>query len=149
MGTSNNNVIDFSILKKKSFQVGDKTLELDTSDLKMIVRFEKMYPVLLEEGSKIADLEQYVNENSIELDKIADALDSVDNAMRDAIDYIFDSNVCEICVDHGSLLDPINGEYRFEHIIDTLLPLYEKNLQDETKKIQTRVKKYTDKYTKK
>lgn len=144
-----NNVIDLSILKKKEFQVGDKTLELDTSDLKIIPRFEKMYPILMEEGSKIADLDKYVKDEGIDIAGIADALENVDKAMRHAIDFIFDSNVCEICVDHGSMFDPINGEYRFEHIINALLPLYDSNLTAETRKIQNRIKKHTAKYEKK
>ena len=149
MGTTNNNVIDLSVLNKKVYQVGDKTLELDTSDLKIIPRFEKMYPVLMEEGSKLADLEKFVKDEEINLDGIMQVFEEADTAMREAIDYIFDSNVCEVCIDHGSLFDFINGEARFEHLINALMPLYEKNLQEETKKIQKRVKTHTDKYVKK
>lgn len=151
MGTTNNNIIDLSALKKREYKVGDKTLELDTADLKILARFEKMYPVLLEEGSKVAEFNKYIKDGESEIDDIdglANAIDEVDTAMRNAIDFIFDSNVCEVCVDHGSLFDFINGQARFEHIIDALIPLYEKNLQEETKKIQQRVKKHTDKYTK-
>lgn len=148
MGTVNN-IIDLSALKKQEFQVGDKILELDTSDLKIIPRFEQMYPILIEEGSKVAEFDTYVKEEGIDIAGLADALEQIDKAMRDAIDFIFDSNVCEICVDHGSMFDFINGECRFEHVINALLPLYESNLREETKKIQTRIKKHTAKYEKK
>ena len=148
MGTTNN-IIDLSALKKKEFQVGDKILELDTSDLKIIPRFDKMYPILIEEGAKVAELDAYVKEEGIDIAGLADAFEQIDEAMRHAIDFIFDSNVSEICVDHGSMFDFVNGECRFEHIINALLPLYEANLLEETKKIQKRVKKHTDKYVKK
>ena len=106
-----------------------------------------MYPILWEESEKIAQIEDFVkDENNPDLAKIVEVLDEVDKAMRETIDYIFDSNVCEVCIDHGSLFDPINGEYRFEYLINSLLPLYEANLQEETKKIQKRMKKHTDKY---
>ena len=148
MGTSNTNIIDLSILKKKEYHIGDKILELDTSDLKMLPRFEKMYPILIEEGSKVAEFDKYIKEENMDVEGLANAIDEVDKAMRDAIDYIFDSNVCEVCIDHGSLFDFVNGEARFEHLINALLPLYEQNLAEETKKIQNRVKKHTDKYAK-
>lgn len=142
-----NNVIDLSALSRKKFDVNGKVLELDTSDLKIVARFQTMYPILWEESEKIAQIEDFVkDENNPDLAKIVEVLDEVDKAMREAIDYIFDSNVCEVCIDHGSLFDPINGEYRFEYLINSLLPLYEANLQEETKKIQKRMKKHTDKY---
>lgn len=147
MGTTNS--IDLSALRKKEYTVGDKVLELDTSDLKVIARLEKMYPLLLEEGSKIAEFDKYISEEHVDSDGLAEAFEAVDTAMRHAIDYIFDSNVCEVCVDHGSLFDFINGECRFEHIINALLPLYESNLQTEAKRIQKRIKQHTDKYSKK
>ena len=152
MGTSNN-VIDLSALKKKQFDVNGKVLELDTADLNILARFQSMYPTLYEEGAKLAKIEDMVKNSTADdgqnLTDMVQVLNDADKAMRDAIDFIFDSNVCEICIDHGSLFDPINGEYRFEHVINALLPLYEKDLQEETKKIQQRVKKHTDKYTKK
>lgn len=148
MGTSNTNIIDLSALKKKEYKVGDKILELDTSDLKMLPRFEQMYPVLLEAGSKVAEFDKYVKDDGTDIDGLATAIDEVDTAMRNAVDYIFDSNVCEVCIDHGSLFDFVNGEARFEHLINAILPLYEQNLAEETKKIQNRVKKHTDKYAK-
>lgn len=144
-----NNVIDLSILKRKSFQVGDKTLELDTSDLKILSRFEDMYPKLLAESDRISELGDVISSDNPDTESLSAALDSVDKTMREAIDYIFDSNVCEICMDHGSVFDPIDGKYRFEHVIDAILPLYEKNLADETRKIQNRIKTHTSKYTKK
>ncbi len=145
---SSNNVIDLSVLNKQQFHIGDKILELDTADIKVVARFEKMYPVLVEEGNKIGQVNEILKDSN-NADEIVDLFDSVDKAMRNAIDFIFDSNVCEVCIDHGSLFDPINGEFRFEHIINTLLPLYEKNLAEETKKIQKRIKAHTEKYIKK
>lgn len=150
MGTTNN-VIDLSALQKKKFDVNGKVLELDTSDLKIVARFQSVYPTLFEEGSKIAKIEELIkdDENNSGLAEMVAILEESDQTMRDAIDFIFDSNVCEICVDHGSMFDPVDGEFRFERIVNALLPLYDKNLAAETKKIQQRIKKHTDKYVKK
>ena len=45
------------------------------------------------------------------------------------------------------MYDPINGKFRYEHIIDTLSGLYTEDISKGMKKISTRVKKHTDKYT--
>ena len=62
------------------------------------------------------------------------------------MDYIFNSNVSELCAPDGSMYDPINGKFRFEHIIDTLAALYETDVSGEMNKLANRVKKHTDKY---
>ena len=74
---------------------------------------------------------------------------SVDTDMRNLIDYLFDSNVSEVCAPFGSMYDPIDGIQRYEHIINALIPLYDETISTETKKVQARVKKHTSKYTKK
>jgi hypothetical protein len=68
--------------------------------------------------------------------------------MRDLMDYIFDSNVSEICAPSGSMYDPINGQFRFEHIINILAGLYETDIESELTSIAKRVQKHTNKYSK-
>ena len=64
------------------------------------------------------------------------------------MDKLFDANVSETCAPSGTMFDPINGKFRFEHIIDVLSGLYESNMQSEIKKTASRIAKHTDKYTK-
>ena len=80
---------------------------------------------------------------------VVDSLKKADTDMRELIDYIFDSNVSDICAPSGSMYDPINGQFRFEHIIDTLSGLYETSVTSEIKKITSNVQKHTDKYVRK
>ena len=63
------------------------------------------------------------------------------------MDYLFDSNVSGICAPSGSMYDPFNGKYRFEHIIEILAGLYETDVTAGLNKMSARVKKHTDKYT--
>ena len=69
--------------------------------------------------------------------------------MRQIIDEIFGADVSAKAAPDGSMYDPFDGTYRFEHIITLLMSQYEKNLQDEYAKIEHQVKSHTDKYTKK
>ena len=158
--TSTNDVIDISleVIRKKRFRIdGDDTriLELNTSDLNILARLKEVYPKLIELAESSFKQLPDVDNESADYDfmtdeataQVIDALKRADKEMRDLVDYIFDSNVSEICAPSGSMYDPINGKFRFEHIIETLAPLYEADTSAELTKISKRVKKHTDKYT--
>lgn len=144
--------IDLEIFNKKKFTInGDpnRVLELDVSDLNIITRIKEQYPILEKLGNKVASISLDEGASDLEIvNEASDKLKEVDDEMRMSIDKIFDSNVSEICAPSGSMYDPINGKFRYEHIIDTLIKLYDENLTEEVKKIQKRVSKHTAKYTK-
>lgn len=151
--------LDLSLSKRKRFRIdGDdsRVLELNTSDLNLITRLRTAYPQLKEISQNVfKDLPDVVIENEDynfmedeATSKLSDALQGADAKMRSLLDYIFDSNVSELCAPHGSMFDPINGKLRFEHIIDTLAPLYETDISTEMNKVTANVSKHTAKYTK-
>lgn len=142
--------IDLSITRKKRFRIdGDnnRILELNTVDMGIIKRLEELTPKLEALQSK-AVMEQ-VDDSDDDFSKVAEVLKTIDTEMREIMDELFDANVSEVCAPDGSMFDPFNGKFRFEHIIDRLMPLYEKGITDEYKKMSKRVNKHTDKYTKK
>lgn len=144
--------IDLSVTNKKEFRInGDnsKILRLNTSDLHVLKRMGEIYPKL----QKLAD--DALNEMVIDDDatteeifqKSGATLTKIDTKMRELIDELFDSNVSEVCAPEGSMFDPINGKFRYEHIVDVLGNLYEKNLREELDKTARNIAKHTDKYT--
>ena len=148
--------INLSAARKKKYLIDDdesKVLELNTSDMNIIQRIAEVYPklnALSEELSHLGDDYTGTEENAeAEIQTLATRLKSVDDKMRNLVDYLFDSNVSELCAPYGSMYDPVDGMPRYEFIINAIIPLYDENINKETKKIQTRVKKHTDKYTKK
>lgn len=148
-------VIDLSATRKKRFHVNrdtdnDGILELNTSDMSIITRLEQLYPKLdaLSQDAAVKQLNLKDTDNERAATKISQALVRIDSQMRQIIDDIFDSNVSEVCAPQGSMFDPFNGEFRFEHIIDVLSKLYENNLNTEFRKMSEKMKKRTDKYTK-
>ena len=156
-----NDIVDvnFDSIKKKKFRIdGDnnRILELDTSDLSVINRIEDSYPKLVALEQK-ASLMKVNSENSdddsldeaIEKVNISQTLREIDSEMRDIMDYIFDAKVSEKCAPSGSMFDPFNGEFRYEHILDTLTKLYETNLDKEYELLRKRINKHTDKYIRK
>lgn len=150
MGTSNNIIdIDLSVTRKKRFRIdGDdnRIIELNTSDMTILNRLD-------ESERRLRELADSTNTDLTGDDKsdkdIVSRLLETDKEMRDIIDYLFDSPVADICAPDGSMYDPFNGKYRFEHIMETLFTLYEQNISDEIKKMRRNVQKHTDKYVKK
>ena len=80
---------------------------------------------------------------------MSEILKDIDKKMREKLNYIFASDIADICEPTGNMYDPVGGEFRFEHIIDVLTTLYANNITTEFKKMQERVKKHTSKYVNK
>lgn len=147
--------IDLSIIKKKRFRInGDnnRILELNTSDLNIISRLTSAYSRLQDYMSEVGKIlsEMPDEELTEDVERIAsEQLEAIDMNMRKELDYIFDAPVSKVCDDGGSIYDPFNGAFKFEHIIEAILKLYERNLDKEFNKIRKRVSSKTSKYTKK
>lgn len=145
--------LDLSPIRKKRIAInGDESriLELNTSDLNITNRLSEAYPKLTELAHQISTLVMPETEDDVaDLKAAADAWKAIDDEMRNLMDYIFDSNVSEMCAPSGSMYDPINGKLRFEWLIDILSDLYERELQAEFNKVTKRIEKHTNKYVKK
>ena len=156
--TVNNKIIDLdlSVTKKKKFRFDHddtRIIELNTSDMGIIGRISEAYPKLTALQDKASKMMEGLHDDDAYLEDdlklIGARLSEVDNEMRQIIDEIFNADVSAKAAPDGSMYDPFDGTYRFEHIITLLMPQYEKNLQDEYAKIEHQVKSHTDKYTKK
>ena len=145
--------IDLSETRRKRFRIdgdNDRILELNTSDMGIIKRLNDLLPKLKSLQTDAAKELVFGDDMSDEdgMRVASDVLTRIDSDMRDIVDEIFDSNVSEVCAPEGSMYDPFNGKFRYEHIIETLVKLYEDNIKEETQKVAERVNKHTNKYTK-
>ena len=156
--TVNNEIIDLdlSVTKKKKFRFDHddtRIIELNTSDMGIIGRISEAYPKLTALQDKASKMMEGLHDDDAYLEDdlklIGARLSEGDNEMRQIIDEIFSADVSAKAAPDGSMYDPFDGTYRFEHIITLLMSQYEKNLQDEYAKIEHQVKSHTDKYTKK
>ena len=145
--------IDLSETRKKRFRInGDnsKILEINVADMNTIVRLQEDYPKLMDLAHKVIAIRENEDSEEVaedELNRMADAIKSIDKEMRNLVDHIFNTNVSEVCAADGSMYDLFNGVFRFEHIIDKIGALYSNNLSNEIKAISARVQKHTSKYT--
>ena len=139
--------IDLSILERKRFRInGDnnKILKLNTSDLFVGSRMEEAYNKLnklmdevMERIGEVPDNKEEVTDE--QATDVFDALKEIDAKMREQVDYIFDSNVSELCADDGSMWDIREGAFRYEIIIEAISRLYENDLDKEFTKLKNRV----------
>ncbi len=146
--------LDLSITSKKKFRFDkddNRIVEINTSDMNLMQRMSVAYPKLQELQTKAAKLTEGLDvENASAIDDIttmADRLSAVDAEMRELIDYMFDAEISKAAAHTGSMYDPFNGSFRFEHIIALMMKQYEDNLQSEFKKMERQMKSHTDKYT--
>lgn len=146
--------INLSAIRKKRFRIdGDnnKWIELNVSDMNILSRLTDSYSKLEKLQEKATGISETVAAGEDDFDevKLAKDLKSIDNDMRKIIDYIFDSNVSEVCASDGSMFDPFNGVCRYEHIINVLVGLYDDNISNEAETLKKNVGKHTAKYTNK
>lgn len=154
--TLENNVIDIdlSALRKKRIRIdGDdnKIIEINVSDMGVINRLQEAYDRLIslantynlqEEESKAE-----TDDDDFDVGKTVETLRILDKEMRELVDFVFQANVSEVCASDGTMADPVNGQFRFEYIIEKFLAVYDKNFTEEFKKMSKNVKKRTNKYT--
>lgn len=145
---------NISLSAKRAFSIdGDlnRIIHLDTSDMNILVRLEETYPEIqklaVEAGDRIIASKDVEDEDKSPLTDMSEILKDIDKKMREKLNYIFASDIADICEPTGNMYDPVGGEFRFEHIIDVLTTLYANNITAEFKKMQERVKKHTAKYT--
>ena len=151
--TAEAKVTDLSFSTRKAFRIdGDdnKILKLDVSDMNVIARLNDAYPKMQALAEEAVDRLSNSDDTDTEdggLGNLAEVLKDIDKKMREQIDFVFDADVSVKCAPTGNMYDPVNGEFRFEHIIDVLSSLYANNLTAEFKTMQAKIKKRTAKYT--
>lgn len=158
INTKENDIIDISLesVRRKRFRIDkddNRILELDTTDLSIVDRLQTAYDKLTEAVNNAFNNVDMSEPEDIDIKNeyvtnFVDSLKTADLDIRSIVDSIFNSNVSEICAPTGSMLDPINGKFRFEHIFDILIPLYETDIASEMTKFNARIQKHTSKYIK-
>ena len=152
--TSDVQDVDLGFVEKKKFRIaGDfsRMIELNVSDLNIFSRYKTTAPKL---DALLHDAQEKIKETvsedeGVDLDKIADALDDIDKQMRELVDYLFDSPVSQACAPSGNMFDPVDGDYRFNRIINKLADLYTTGLAAQIKEFDDKTSKHTKKYKRK
>lgn len=148
--------VELSAVKKQRFRFNhdnSKILELNTSDLNIITRlttsYDRLNKIMEEVAGTLSELPEGDDATEDKLDNISAILKKLDDSMKEEVDFIFEAPVSKVLCSDGSMYDPIDGMFRYEHIIDKITSLYENNLNREFTKMRERVNSKTSRYTKK
>ncbi len=148
MANTTNN-IQMNISDKTRYTINgnkEKYIELNTGDVGIIARMGEVIPTI---NGLVDKYENLIGNTDDEQDFMAfsKAFSDIDKELRDVTNLLFDYDVCSVCASGGSMLDMCNGEYRFTEIITTLISMYQDTISAEAKKLISKMKKHTDKYT--
>lgn len=159
--------INLNVNTRRKFTIDgdrDRVIYLDVNDLALVSRLAdsvKRMEELKDDWEKlntesVAQSIENTEENDGEMDEsllkevtdFSEGFTTVENKMRDIIDYVFDcEGLCQTVVGNSSVFSPTNGVYKFEQIIDVLSGLYEDSIEKEAKKInKQKVAQKTSKY---
>lgn len=154
--------LDLGFTNKKKFTVGgdpNKVIEFDPSDIGVANRLAKSLPRMQEladkweklntsaESIKAGDDDEAVLSATKEF---SDNYEELETSMRDIIDDVFDAKVADTLLGNTSAFSPVNGKFKYEHVIEAMLKCYEQQIQDEAPKFRARnMGKYSGKYLKK
>lgn len=147
--------LNLGINTKKRFTIdGDenKILEIDVQDMSIMSRIKPAMKKINGVKSHWEELQKIDPDNisDEEMDELQSALEESEKEMREGIDFLFNTNVCEVCLGNTSAFTPIDGKLKYEIIITTLSGLYEKTIKAEmgkfdvgkvNKRVQKRVQK--------
>lgn len=152
--------LDLGFTNKKKFTVGgdpNRVIEFDPSDVGVANRLARS----LKKLQGLADDWEALNKandgiaNSEEdgdiiksSEEFSERYDKLEKEVRDIIDEVFDSKIADTLLENTSVFSPVNGKFKYEHVIEAMLKCYEQQIQDEAPKFRARnMGKYSGKYT--
>ena len=139
----NTNITNISLgLNKKRFTIDsdeNKVIYLDPSDMGILTRIKQFSTDASEVLGTLKDIKE---------DEVIDKMNEVDGKLRTILNTLFDYDVCSVCVPTGTLLDAVNGQFKFEIIVDGLSRVYAENITKEMQAVTKKMSEHTKKYTK-
>lgn len=143
--------LDLSATRGTKIQVDgnpDKSFTLNLSDFGIYNRMkdgiQQLYDLFesLKEkmGSKAEEeIPEGTEESTEATNRLLEVMEEMDKKMRATMDYIFSAPVSDVCAPDGYMFDLFDGQLRFEHILNALTSLYEKNVNREYYNLKSRI----------
>ena len=112
----------------------NNVVKLNTSDYGIFTRAEEMQTKFVELSKEATQAE---NESNFE------KLKKVEKDVRNALDYIFNTDVCTPAFGKTNCLSPCNGSFIFMNFLEAMLEVLKEDMVQESKKFEANVSKYT------
>ena len=139
--------LDLSATKGTKIQVNgnpEASFTLNLSDFGIYNRMkdgiQQLYDLFESLKEKMGNkAEEETPEGTDTTTPILEVMAEMDKKMRDTMDYIFSAPVSDVCAPEGYMFDLFDGQLRFEHILNALTSLYEKNVNREYYNLKSRI----------
>lgn len=119
-----------------------RVIKFNPSDISIIERAQKVRKEISEEVKSLDNLKIEDEE------ELANAVNKVNEIVKEKINYIFGSDVSDIAFGLQSPIASANGVTLAERFISAVLPIIQKEIEEEDKKSKARISKYTERYHK-
>lgn len=118
----------------------DGYIEIHPGDIELPKRLQKAERAISEYAStKLRKI------NTKNIDETFEILEATDNFIKEQINYIFGYDISSIIFGSSSSISiTIDGEYYFECFLNAIIPILEKEYKQRIKKLDLRVKSYTN-----
>lgn len=141
--------------KRKRFTIdGDENriLEINPADMGIFARIDDFDKAIIPALEEFSEKQFGGTEEDFDLWAMGKAMLELDKFVREQLDIMFDTNFSEIVAPYGTMLDPVNGDFRFQYLIEVFSKVYndefQKELTKRNDKIRERTKKYVNKVNK-
>lgn len=115
----------------------DRVIRFNPSDVAIIGRFKKAADAL----------ENLMKDNQaagVDMEDAAERVRTLDNAIKEQIDIIFNYPVSDIVFGNQSPMATVDGVMLFERFFNAVLPVIRESVEKERKASEKRIKKYVD-----
>lgn len=118
---------------RKEYKVNGNIIKINVGDIGMVSRIEKGQA----EIQKIIDNLPQTTENELK------HIEKLEIKTREAIDNMLDFPVCDTVFGKTSLFALTDGEMLVTLFLEALMPVLVKDIEEETKKFEQNISKYT------
>lgn len=120
----------------------ERVIKFNPTDFAIIERAQTARKEIVEASKSIKD------EEDEDVEKTAELIKKVDAIIKEKVDYIFGYKISDIVFGLQSPLATKNGITLVERFISGAMPIVQKEIEEEQKKSQAKVSKYTERYHK-
>lgn len=120
----------------------ERVIKFNPTDFAIIERAQTARKEIVEASKSIKD------EEDEDIEKTAELIKKVDAIIKEKVDYIFGYKISDIVFGLQSPLATKNGITLVERFISGAMLIVQKEIEEEQKKSQAKVSKYTERYHK-
>ncbi len=114
-----------------------KKIRFNPSDFGMLGRIERATKEIEKIGKKYESIDAK-SENAAAL------IDECDKEIREQINYIFNNDICFTLFGTSNCVSLCGGQPVYLNFMDAVLPILQKDIEEEKKKSDQKIKKYTN-----